>query len=327
MSPPATLATLASLERDRATKVATFADEYPFAPHFHELAGGLRLHYVDEGPRDADPMLFVHGYPTWSFYWRNLIQAFSGDHRCVAVDHIGCGFSDKPEDWSYRLSDHVANLEALILALDLRRITLVVHDWGGPIGLGFAERHKDRIARLIVLNTAAFPNDSWGGRAPLRIRACLTPVLGNLAVRGLNAFARMATVMAVEKHDHMTPTVKAGFLAPYDTYANRIATLRFVEDIPLKRSHPSYATLAGIANGLAALRDLPMCLIWGERDWCFTPAFRAEWQRRFPAARVHTAEDAGHYVVEDAAPRVVEWIRAFAEDHPLDESATPAPEA
>lgn len=306
----------ATLERERATKVAAFADEYPFAPHFHELPDGNHLHYVDEGPRAAEPLLFVHGNPTWSFYWRKLIQAFSKDHRCVAIDHLGCGFSDKPADWSYRLSDHVANLEHLIETLDLHNITLVVHDWGGPIGLGFAERHKHRIARLVVLNTAAFPNDTWGGRAPLRIRACLTPVLGGLAVRGLNAFARMATFMAVEKHERMTPAVKAGFLAPYDSFANRIATLRFVEDIPLKRTHPSYATLAGIANGLEGLRDLPMCLIWGERDWCFTPAFREEWQRRFPEARVHTAEDAGHYVVEDASARVIHWISEFQAEHP-----------
>lgn len=309
---------VAELQRERAQKVAAFADEYPFAPNFHVLDNGLALHYVDEGPRDADPVLFVHGNPTWSFYWRKLVRAFSGEQRCIAVDHIGCGFSEKPGDWSYRLSDHVANLEALVLALDLRRITLVVHDWGGPIGLGFAERHKHRIARLVVLNTAAFPNDMWGGRAPWRIRACRTPLLGDLAVRGLNAFARMATFMAVEKHEHMTPVVKAGFLAPYDSYANRIATLRFVEDIPLSRSHPTYATLAGIANGLESLRDLPMCIVWGERDWCFTPAFRGEWQRRFPQARVHTADDAGHYVVEDASTRVIDWIRAFQADHPLE---------
>ena len=311
--------TVAAREARRAAKVRAFADEYPFAPHFHRLPDGLRVHYVDEGPADAAPLLFVHGNPTWSFYWRKPIQAFAAEQRCIAPDHLGCGFSDKPAAWSYRLADHVANLEHLVLALDLRRITLVVHDWGGPIGLGFAERHRDRIARLIVLNTAAFPNDTWGGRAPLRIRACRTPLFGPLAVRGLNAFARMATVMAVEKHERMTPTVRAGFLAPYDSYENRIATLRFVEDIPLSRSHPTYPTLAGIADGLAGLRGLPMCIIWGERDWCFTPAFRREWQRRFPDARVHTADDAGHYVVEDAAERVVDWIRAFQADHPIED--------
>ncbi len=127
----------------------------------------------------------------------------------------------------------------------------------------------------------------------------------------------MATVSRAQRPARMTQAVRAGFLAPYDSYANRIATLRFVEDIPLQHSHPSYATLAGIANGLEGLKAFPMCLIWGERDWCFTPAFRREWQKRFPEARVHIAEDAGHYVVEDASERVVEWIDAFAKDHPL----------
>ena len=285
--------------------------EYPFASHLLDV-GGATLHYVDEGPRDAAPLVFVHGNPTWSFYWRHAIRRFSGSHRCVAPDHIGCGLSDKPADYPYVLAQHIQNLERLLDELRLERITLVVHDWGGPIGLGFAGRHPERVARLVITNTAAFP-----GPAPLRIRACRTPLLGALAVRGLNAFARLATVMAVEDPSTMTPTVRRGFLAPYSNYATRIATLRFVEDIPLSPEHESWATLLEVERGLERLQARPACLIWGEKDWCFTPAYRRGFEERLPQARVHTADAAGHYVLEDAREAVLGWIADFLGDHPL----------
>jgi pimeloyl-ACP methyl ester carboxylesterase len=286
-------------------------DEYPFASHLLDV-GGVQLHYVDEGPRAAEPLLFVHGNPTWSFYWRHAVRRFSERHRCIAPDHIGCGLSDKPADYPYRLEQHIANLERLVDALGLERITLVVHDWGGPIGLGFAGRHPERIARLVITNTAAFP-----GPAPLRIRACRTPLLGALAVRGLNAFARLATRMAVEGPAPMPPEVKRGFLAPYSSWATRIATLRFVEDIPLSPQDASWPALLAVERGLARLADKPACLIWGEQDWCFTPAYREGFEQRLPHARVHRAERAGHYVLEDARADVLRWIAEFQGDHPL----------
>jgi pimeloyl-ACP methyl ester carboxylesterase len=281
----------------------SFADEYAFEHHYLETPAGL-LHYVDEGPRDASPILCVHGNPTWSFYYRRLIQKFRGEQRVIAPDHIGCGLSDKPQDWSYRLADHIDNLERLVLELDLRDITLVVHDWGGAIGCGVATRHPERFARILVMNTAAFP----GGRIPTRIRACRTPILGELAVRGLNGFARAAIEMAVENASVMTPEVRKGYLAPYDTWANRIAVQRFVEDIPLSADHPSYETLQAIDSDLRKLRGLPVAIVWGEQDWCFTPKFREQWERRFPMAQQLTFEDAGHYVLEEAHDRILPWV-------------------
>jgi haloalkane dehalogenase len=281
---------------------------YPFAGHYLDV-GGARLHYLDEGPRDADPLLFVHGNPTWSYLWRRPIAALSPRWRCVAPDHIGCGRSDKPQDYPYRLEQHVANLERLLLALDLRRVTLVVHDWGGPIGLGALLRHRERLARVLLTNTTGFPNDSWGGRAPWRIRVCRTPLLGELAVRGLNAFAGLAARMAVERP--LADEVRRGFLAPYDGWKSRVATHRFVTDIPLDASHPSYAPLREVEAGLAHLRALPVAIVWGERDWCFTPAFRAEWQRRLPHASVHAIAGAGHYLLEDAPEEFLACLSAF----------------
>jgi haloalkane dehalogenase len=283
-----------------------FEREYPFGSQYLDL-DGLRYHYIDEG--QGAPLLFVHGNPTWSFAWRNLVKDLSHDHRCLAVDHIGCGFSDKPQDYAYRLENHIRNLETLIERLDLRNITLVAHDWGGAIGMGAATRHPDRFSRLVLMNTAAFRSQA----IPWRIAACRIPILGTLAVRGLNAFAGAATFMAVEKS--LPPAVKAGYLKPYDSWSNRIATLRFVEDIPLSPSHPSYATLRAIEEALPALADKPMLLVWGMKDWCFTPAFLAEFERRFPKAETFRIADAGHYVFEDAWQRIMPRLREFLEAH------------
>jgi len=297
---------------DRDALVAGFAAEYPFESRYLELEG-VRYHYVDEGPREAEPILFVHGNPTWSFYWRHAIRRFSERYRCIAVDHIGCGLSDKPAHYPYRLAQHVANIEKLALSLDLRRITLVLHDWGGPIGLGFASRQRERIARMLLLNTSAFT----GMRAPWRIRVCRAPGLGALAVRGLNAFAVAATVMALERRERMTPAVRRGYLAPYDSFANRIATLRFVQDIPLSPGHPSWPELARIEASLPQLGELPICLIWGGQDWCFTTEHLERFKRVWPQAQVHLDERAGHYVLEDSRERVLQWIDRFLARHPL----------
>jgi haloalkane dehalogenase len=277
---------------------------FPFEPHWLRV-GAHRLHYLDEGPRDAPPLLLLHGNPTWSFYWREAVRRFRGRFRVIAPDHLGCGLSDKPQDWSYRLADHVANVERLVSELGLDGVTLVVHDWGAAIGMGFATRHPDRVARLVVTNGAAFRSR----RIPLRIAACRVPGLGPLAVRGLNGFALAALGMATAKG--LDAPVAAGLLAPYSSWAERIAILRFVQDIPMRPSHPSWPTLAAIEEGLQRLAGKPALILWGERDWCFTPAFREEWQRRFPAALVTRFADAGHYVMEDAREGLLEALERF----------------
>ncbi len=280
---------------------------YPFADHFLPV-GPHRLHYVDEGA--GSPVLMVHGNPTWSFYWREYLQNLRGTHRVVAPDHLGCGLSDKPQDGPYRLADHIARLEALVLALDLRDITLLMHDWGGAIGMGMAARHPDRIARIGVFNTAAFPSS----RIPFRIGLCRVPGLGPLGVRGFNGFAGAAIHMATAKG--LAPDVAAGLLAPYDSWANRVAVQRFVEDIPMAPGHPSWDTLCAVEAGLAQFKDRPMLIGWGDKDWCFNHPFRQEWERRFPDAQVHRFADAGHYVLEDAKAALLPIVRAFATASP-----------
>jgi len=281
-----------------------FEDEYPFVSKFFDL-DGTRYHYIDEG--SGEVLLFVHGNPTWSFAWRNIVKELSPVYRTIAVDHVGCGFSDKPCDYSYVLQQHIENLCRLIESLDLKRITLVAHDWGGAIGMGAAVRLPDRFARFVLLNTAAFP----GGRIPLRIALCRIPLFGPLAVRGCNAFARAALKMAVVHPERLTPAVRAGYLAPYGNWADRIAVMRFVQDIPLKSTHPSYATLADIDQHLAQFQDKPMLLLWGERDWCFTTRFLNEFQKRFPNAQTVRFPDAGHYLFEDAREEILPPLREF----------------
>jgi cis-3-alkyl-4-acyloxetan-2-one decarboxylase len=288
---------------------------YPFASHELRL-DGQRYHYLDEG--QGEPLLLVHGNPTWSFYWRNLVRALRDRYRLIVPDHIGCGLSDKPAVYRYRLDQHVRNLRRLIETLDLGQITLVAHDWGGAIGLGAAVAEPERFARFVLFNTAAFRSD----RIPRRIRICRTPLLGPLAVRGCNAFAQAAITMATARPGSIAGPVKAGLLAPYDSWAHRIAIQRFVEDIPLEPEHPSYATLAEIEAGLSRLADRPVSLIWGMRDWCFTPYFLERFCRIFPAAEVHRLADAGHYVVEDAIDQIVPLVERFLATHPL--AVTPA---
>lgn len=302
---------LADRETETRARLAPLAAEYPFSPRFFEHPPGTRAagalqHYLDEGPRAKHALLFVHGNPTWSFAFRRAIAALRGTQRCVAVDHLGCGLSDKPADFPYQLEAHVENLERLVLALGLERVTLVLHDWGGPIGLGFARRQPERIQRLFLSNTAAFP---LGDALPLRLAACRWPGFGALAVRGLNGFARAATWMAVERP--LAPLVKRGYLLPYDSWANRVATHRFVLDIPLAPSHPSWAELQAIAQALPLFAERAVHLLWGARDWVFTTSFRDEWQRRFPRASATTFEDAGHYLFEDRAADYVAELARF----------------
>jgi cis-3-alkyl-4-acyloxetan-2-one decarboxylase len=283
---------------------------YPFTSHELSLAG-LRYHYLDEGAGDS--LLMVHGNPTWSFYWRNLIRDLRSDFRCVAVDHMGCGLSDKPEPYPYTLSQHIDNLVQLVETLNLRDITLLVHDWGGAIGLGTALRLPERFARIVLFNTGAFPPPF----VPLRIRMCRAPLIGSWAMRRLNAFAKAAVTMATEKPDRMTPVVKSGLLAPYDSWANRVAIDAFVRDIPLTRSHPTWQVLEDIEANLHTLADRPIEMIWGMKDWCFRPSCLERFERHFPGAEVHRLADAGHYVVEDAHERIVPLLRDFLARHPI----------
>jgi pimeloyl-ACP methyl ester carboxylesterase len=282
---------------------------YPFSGHYLAL-DGLRLHYLDEG--SGEPVLMLHGNPTWSFYYRNLVFALRGRYRCIVPDHMGCGLSDKPGDdlYDYTLEQRVSDLEQLLDELKIDSgITLVLHDWGGMIGMAFAVRNPSRIRCLVILNTAAFhlPREK---RLPLSLRICRDTLLGALLVRGLNAFSLAASFVCCKKNP-MPKELRRAYRLPYDSWQNRIATLRFVQDIPLAPDDRSYDLVSKTDQGIAAFRALPMAIFWGEKDFVFDRTFLAEWKRRFPNAEVHSYPDAGHYILEDMKDEVVPLIEDF----------------
>jgi pimeloyl-ACP methyl ester carboxylesterase len=290
-------------------------DLYPFENNFLEL-NGLQYHYLDEG--QGDPVVMVHGNPSWSFYYRDLAKALRGSHRVIVPDHIGCGLSEKPSaaDYPYTLRQRVDDLEALLEHLAVReRITLVVHDWGGMIGMAYACRHPERISRLVILNSAAFHLPA-GKKLPLALKICRDTALGKFLVLKLNLFALMAARIGC-KRNPMSEALRGAYCAPYDTPADRIATLRFVQDIPLEPGDPGFELVSQVEVGLERFAELPMTICWGLKDFVFDKHFLKEWQRRFPAAEVHVFVDCGHYILEDAKQEVIPIIEQFLAAHPL----------
>ena len=264
------------------------------------------MSYLDEGPRSDEAVLMLHGNPTWSFYFRRLVHALAPTLRCVVPDHVGMGCSEKPQAYDYTLARRIADIEALIDSLRLRRVHLVVHDWGGAIGFGFAARQPDRIGRMVILNTAAFPSN----RIPLRIAACKLPLFGPLIVRGANGFAWPATWMAMHRRP-LSAVEKRAYLWPYDSWANRVAVSAFVRDIPLAPSHRSWITLKSVEQGLERFRNHAALVVWGGRDFCFNDHFLQRWREILPQATVDRIPDAGHYVLEDAKDEAVDRIIPF----------------
>jgi pimeloyl-ACP methyl ester carboxylesterase len=283
-------------------------DLYPFEGHYLDL-DGLKYHYLDEG--QGEPVVLVHGNPTWSFYYRGLVKGLRHNFRMIAPDHIGCGRSDKPdaEAYDYTLARRVDDLERLIDHLALPRVTLVLHDWGGMIGMAWAARHPERVARLVILNSAAFALPE-GKRFPWMLSLARTPLLGDILVRGFAAFSRGANRYCVTRR-RMPPEVARGYLAPYDSWRNRIAVHRFITDIPTVSTDPAHALVKQTEAALPELRQKPMMLCWGMKDFIFDEHFLKEWQRRFPDAETHRFEDSGHYVLEDSGDDILPLVERF----------------
>ncbi len=284
---------------------------YPFKNHyFHNK--GWRYHYLDEGPADAEPVLMVHGNPTWSFYYRNLVQGIKSEYRAIAPDHLGCGLSDKPKknQYPYSLDQRVEDLEALIEHLDLKqKIHLVVHDWGGMIGMTWARRNPERVKSIVVTNTAAF-HLPVTKKFPWPLRVCRSAAIGPLLVQGLNMFTRAANKTCTTRQA-LSKEIQKAYAEPHSNWNDRTSVLRFVQDIPIKESEPSYKTVSETEAALSSLQHIPMMICWGAKDWVFDDHFLTQWQQHFPKAEVHRFPDVGHYILEDAWEEILPLVRNF----------------
>lgn len=282
------------------------------------LPSGLRYHYLDEGDRKGEPVVMLHGNPSWSFYFRKLVEAIVPEgYRAVVPDHVGCGRSEKPGDdrYEYALESRVRDLETLLDHLGLNQgLTLVTHDWGGGVGFAFAARHPERISRLVVLNTAAFHLPTTKA-FPWPLWVCRDTPLGAWVVRGLNAFCQ-GTAFIGCKQTKMSREVKHAYLAPYDSWANRIAVHRFVQDIPLRPGDRSHDLVSFTQAGLDQFVETPTLIAWGMRDFVFDRHFLEEWRRRLPRAEVHRFECAGHYILEDAGEQIIPLVLDFLKRNP-----------
>lgn len=287
------------------------------------------MHYLDEGPKDAPIVLMLHGNPTWSFYYRNIVKALRGRFRCIVPDHIGCGLSDKPDDdqYSYTLERRIADIDSLMSHISTEQvdtpdssgsstgtqlsnhpINLIVHDWGGMIGFGWASKRPQDIGSMVVTNTAAFAIPEQK-KLPFGLWLARDTFVGAFLVRGFNAFSGLAARVAFKKP--VSAEVRNQYTGPYDSWANRIATLRFVQDIPLKAGDPGFEIIESTEQRLPLFADKPCLLVWGEQDFVFDLHFLNKWKGILPNAEVLSYPDCGHYILEDGGTALTQKITEF----------------
>ena len=286
---------------------------YPFTgSYFH--VDGIAMHYLDEG--SGDPVIMLHGNPTWSFFYRNLVLNLRSEFRAVVPDHIGCGMSDKPDDkqYEYSLRRRVSDLEQLLDHLKIRdNITLVMHDWGGMIGMAYATKYPDRISRLVMLNTAAFHLPPTK-KLPASLWLCRNTPLDDFLIRRSGLFCRL--IMKWCSCRGLSEDVKEAYLLPYRSAANRLGQLRFVQDIPLRPTDRSYALVSEVQSKLEAFRKKPVLILWGEKDFVFDRHFLDAWREKLPLAEIHSFPKAGHLILEDAGDETTLLIKQFFNRYP-----------
>ena len=293
-------------------RAETFEGSFNFAPHYHHV-NGFEMHFVDEGR--GEPIVLVHGDPTWGYLYRTFIPILSQHRRCIVPDHMGMGKSGIPRNpYPYRLRHHVANLEALLLHLDLHQMTLVLHDLGGPVGLGFATRHPDRIKRLVLMNTWAFA-PCPGGPLP-RLLELIRSERGERFVLEKNGYLEPALVGTTHRPENLTKTVLDAYRAPFPTPESRLALLCWSRDIPVHETDPSYLEMKRIEEALVRFIGTPILLVWGMRDPVLPESVLRTWQRIYPQATAAEIEDASHFLQEDAPQRIMLCIAEFLEAHP-----------
>jgi haloalkane dehalogenase len=277
----------------------TALPDYPFEPHWLDV-DGLRMHYLDEGV--GDPVLLLHGEPTWSFLWRKIVPPLAAHRRVVVPDLIGFGRSDKPADidW-YSYDRHVASIERLVLELDLERLTVVVHDWGGPIGLRVAVEHEARVDRLVILDTGIAagrpPSELW-----LRFRAVVREVGGELDIGRL---------VEAGTSQGLADDVRAAYDAPFPTPESKAGALAFPELVPTEPEHPSTAAMNRVRDALVSW-EKPTLVVWGAGDTVLPVRVAERFVETIPGASGPALIDgASHFLQEDRPAEVAAQILEF----------------
>lgn len=290
----------------------TFRGTFPFTPRYREV-NGFRMHYVDEGR--GEPIVLMHGDPTWGYLYRYFIPPFSSNMRCIVPDCIGMGKSESPADVGpLRLRDHVSNLESLLLSLDLRELTLMLHDWGGPVGLGYAIRHPDRIKRLILMNTWAFAR--WPGDTLPRLLTLIRSKRGEKFVLEKNGYLETVISDIAQTSRGNPESLKEAYHAPFPTPDSRRPLLWWTRDISVDEGDSSFEEFHRIENSLTSFREVPILLLWGMKDQVVPPSVLLRWQNIYPGAETHMLADAGHFLQEDAPYELIELVSRFIDKHP-----------
>jgi pimeloyl-ACP methyl ester carboxylesterase len=296
--------------------------DYPFQPHRFEVRPGIAMSFLDEGPRDGEVIVMLHGNPSWSFYWRHLVLGLRDRYRCIVPDHVGMGLSDRPDDapaasprYDYTLQSRIDDVDALLRHLGVTGpVTLAMHDWGGMIGFGWALRDPSRLKRLVITNTASFPLPQ-SRRFPKRLAMGRDSRLGGWLIRRFNLFARGAAWLGTERA--LPKDVRAAYAGLYEGWERAISTLRFMQDIPLGDADRAMPLVKAAEAALPGYADRPAFIGWGLKDFVFDKHFLAGFRAALPDAEVHAFADANHYVLEDKHEVLVPAIRMFLDSHPL----------
>jgi len=291
----------------------TFGGTWPYEPRFFTTSDGIHIYYVDEGARDRQPVVMLHGNPTWAYLYRHLIRGLTeAGFRAVAHDEMGFGRSDKPERESeYTIQRHAEHFAELMDELRLDGVTLVLQDWGGPIGLAWAVDHPERVRRLVLLNTFTGWIPPEMGKVPLLFKLLRAKDTGELLVKRLHAFVR---VFVFKGGRPLDGNAKAAYLAPHPTPASRAGVLAYPRLIPWDEGNPTRPLGRHVEDNLSKLDGKPTLMCWPMKD----PGFGREeilqgMAARFPGAEVHRFADASHCIQEDAherlVPLLVDWLR------------------
>ncbi len=279
----------------------TFEGTFPYIPHYQEI-NDFQMHYVDEGA--GEPIVMFHGMPTWSYLYRNFIESLSKNNRVVVPDQMGFGKSDVPQDKPYRLEQHLDNTIKLLVGLDLHDITLVVQDWGGPIGIGFGVHHPERIKRMVIMNTSigVMKEGSKPWYQPLVEKGIYESVISNIGDLVKSGIYNKNMVNGI--------MLKA-YNAPFPDKESLIGAFAWPKDIPVGDSHPSAAIMKKIRNNLDVLKDKQKILIWGMKDPIFPIKTISWWEKSYPGIKKFEIENASHFLQEDAPQEIIHIIQNF----------------